>query len=742
MRVGRFSSVMLRWVATYALIMLIPLISFGYGSYRSAMVLREEISESNRHTLDLLSEQIERMIGSVNSEMSYIAAQTSFADFCQARTMAEVMDRGTQLQKAVKRYAQSVDESISMMLYHDRFDYVLTPDSGTSAYAARLVQDTGDASENDGAWRQVVTATYPQPSYFISEGLRWNEHSSCFVCALSVRIYRSNVNIFVSLPMEAFNLSGFEDKLLLIVDKEGQIAYSSDESALPTGQRCAISGEPAQRLKYGGAEYICESCALGRTGMQCAMLADSRLYWDRLHRVYFVMGLLFVISLALSVILCLVFVRNNYHPVKKLLALTDAGNVRRDEFGHIESAIRSLQDDRETMRTELDAQSEQLKTYYILSALKGRRLPLADSDYQTQFGLEGDIAGWGLILMSISAEGEGPDAYVEEGALTRRLMDAFDGEADALPHDWIEDGRLTVCLIRLPKARLDDWEDVRSRTVERLLSVAEDSRAALRLIACGPVEAFGELRREYFDATSALSYLQTLGRAGAMTLAEYRALLTNDSLIRDDRWHSLLAAVQAGDPASVQRHAADLFGGSSGFRDVFFPALKMQLAVRLNDIVNACFDSVIAQEARQSLLADVERVMSSQDVESLQRTFCRTAVQAAKDIRQQLQDPGENLAARISDYVQAHYADPNLNISFISDVFHRNPQSVSRAFKAQTGIGLLDYINDVRVRRASELIKASDGSMEEIASRVGFSNARTFRRAFVKQYGVLPSDWR
>jgi transcriptional regulator GlxA family with amidase domain len=46
----------------------------------------------------------------------------------------------------------------------------------------------------------------------------------------------------------------------------------------------------------------------------------------------------------------------------------------------------------------------------------------------------------------------------------------------------------------------------------------------------------------------------------------------------------------------------------------------------------------------------------------------------------------------------------------------------------------------VRVDRARELIRTGDASLEKIAGMVGFTNVRTFRRAFVKQYGMLPSE--
>ena len=58
------------------------------------------------------------------------------------------------------------------------------------------------------------------------------------------------------------------------------------------------------------------------------------------------------------------------------------------------------------------------------------------------------------------------------------------------------------------------------------------------------------------------------------------------------------------------------------------------------------------------------------------------------------------------------------------------------------GQTFLNYVRDQQIRRAAELLKETDLSLEEVSSRCGFTNILTFRRNFKAVMGVNPSEYR
>ena len=63
-------------------------------------------------------------------------------------------------------------------------------------------------------------------------------------------------------------------------------------------------------------------------------------------------------------------------------------------------------------------------------------------------------------------------------------------------------------------------------------------------------------------------------------------------------------------------------------------------------------------------------------------------------------------------------------------------------FKTYTGKGFTEYLNDYRLARAAEMLRATDLSLLEIAARSGFENFSYFNRMFKRKYGISPGKYR
>ena len=61
-----------------------------------------------------------------------------------------------------------------------------------------------------------------------------------------------------------------------------------------------------------------------------------------------------------------------------------------------------------------------------------------------------------------------------------------------------------------------------------------------------------------------------------------------------------------------------------------------------------------------------------------------------------------------------------------------SPYYLSKLFKEETGITLIDYLNGCRIKHAKELMENSDLSSKAIAENVGFNHVRTFYRLLKK----------
>jgi len=66
---------------------------------------------------------------------------------------------------------------------------------------------------------------------------------------------------------------------------------------------------------------------------------------------------------------------------------------------------------------------------------------------------------------------------------------------------------------------------------------------------------------------------------------------------------------------------------------------------------------------------------------------------------------------------------------------------ISKIYKEDTGEGILDYLNALRIKKAQELLRKGGVSVEDVGAMVGYATTRTFRRSFTKIVGVTPKGF-
>jgi two-component system, response regulator YesN len=101
-----------------------------------------------------------------------------------------------------------------------------------------------------------------------------------------------------------------------------------------------------------------------------------------------------------------------------------------------------------------------------------------------------------------------------------------------------------------------------------------------------------------------------------------------------------------------------------------------------------------------------------------------------------------NVALQAKIYIDAHYADPGLSLSRVSDYLKLQPSALSQLFKEELGEKFVDYVMKVRMQHAKQLLIDTDDSIQSIAEQIGYQNVISFYRAFKKVQEYPPGEYR
>lgn len=94
------------------------------------------------------------------------------------------------------------------------------------------------------------------------------------------------------------------------------------------------------------------------------------------------------------------------------------------------------------------------------------------------------------------------------------------------------------------------------------------------------------------------------------------------------------------------------------------------------------------------------------------------------------------------EYINEHYLEPEISVEQIAGRYHISTSYYSRLFNAICEMSFPEYVNNLRMEYAGNLLRGTKLSVKEVCSKAGFSNVSYFSTQFKKKYGVSPSTFR
>ena len=96
---------------------------------------------------------------------------------------------------------------------------------------------------------------------------------------------------------------------------------------------------------------------------------------------------------------------------------------------------------------------------------------------------------------------------------------------------------------------------------------------------------------------------------------------------------------------------------------------------------------------------------------------------------------------RIQDWLVAH-PDQNPTLKELGKIGNMSPRNLTRVFRRATGRSLKEFVHQLKVEVARNLLRNSDLTVQEVAERCGFKDARQLRRLWHTKSDLSPSVWR
>ena len=245
------------------------------------------------------------------------------------------------------------------------------------------------------------------------------------------------------------------------------------------------------------------------------------------------------------------------------------------------------------------------------------------------------------------------------------------------------------------------------------------------------------LPESYRSALEALNYAQIYPEQHIISISDVESIESDHSELLGDRKAELVLAIKFGNQEDTKKAVHEFFKGLTETPNIQNSVINV-LSV-ISEICSSYGKNVATLLDDEDLFLSLSHANSLSRSEALMTKLALRTNESATGARESSHIQFVENAKRI---IKEKYSNPLFGLYQLSEEISVSPAYFSTTFKKETGLSFVQYLTNVRLEKAKELLKNTDAKTYEIAEKTGFSEPNYFSFIFRKNIGMSPSQYR
>jgi two-component system response regulator YesN len=250
------------------------------------------------------------------------------------------------------------------------------------------------------------------------------------------------------------------------------------------------------------------------------------------------------------------------------------------------------------------------------------------------------------------------------------------------------------------------------------------------------------INNSYKNSLAALDYRMLLGSVKIIWIEDVEPKSKDRILFDNAKEHALSSSLKVGTEEDINNTIDELFN-----EIIRSKASIKDYQIYLMEIITAILKVAKGSDINLSeafgegynLFTDLFRFNDLNEIKSWLKNICMKIMETISLGRQ---DISKTIVKDAKEFIDSHYTESELGINDVCSFLHISPTYFSSIFKKETKTTFVNYLTQVRMNAAKELLKSTNMKAFEIAEKVGYSEPNYFSYSFKKNFGVSPSEFR
>lgn len=251
-------------------------------------------------------------------------------------------------------------------------------------------------------------------------------------------------------------------------------------------------------------------------------------------------------------------------------------------------------------------------------------------------------------------------------------------------------------------------------------------------------ESYSAIHNSYDEAVSALAYRASIGSNRIIYIEDIEPQRHQNPVFDRAKETQLLECVKLGNKEEMLQMVEKLIQETACER------LESSRIYVLGILMSLIREAENLELDMQQLLqvCNIKKVLELSDREELYRTLVQACVYFFDHLSENRKRSCSKSMLAAVDYIQQQYMDSELCISMVCEHLHLSESYFRSIFKKELGTTFRNYLTQIRMEHAKQLLCSTNMRNYEIAEKIGYADSHYFSFCFKRFYNMAPNEMR
>lgn len=638
--------------------------------------------------------------------------------------------------------------------------YTYFPEAGVLVGTDGLIFKRGSGSGNMPSWMNTILESDGNfvyiPTMPFSGTYMYADDNICMIVKkypfTSVKenvkgyiIFKINENVFTGILSQTEIPD--EGEYRAIVDKNGNIIASTKEEKFPAFFPSATrlfkehpEGSGYAEIKENGIKYAVTYQTIEPFDWRLMNVCPKNVFYKTSKYIQIGMFFVCILTILFGLAVSEHFKKKIYTPIKSIVdRIGGMSDGEKDEYGIIDAAINDMTYRLSDMQGMVDVARLAAKRELVASLcmdeasdLSSRRKMVQMCDFDTSkkayisviFRIDKDIIE-NLTVETVSG-------------LVKNAIEAIDGITDE--NTFFVSGSYGRNKILAVAGLAHMSEEIISSYINRINELLYQAYYISCVTVVGtPVKRWEDIPASFESAKNSEKYTM-FKKPGSIIYAPEALKLDNSSLMMDERiMENLRRDIYSFDAGAIKDDINNIIreltekGYSASYSNS-----------KLLDIINIISAYLKSNGMNSSDIMSSDLITIFNEMDNIFE-FEEWVYGIIERISDKLNVRNDTNNGQIIEKVKAYITDnisKELSLTSVSDRVYISSQYLCKIFKEETNMNFIDYVTQIRMEKAKELLLETNMNIESVAESVGYKTPHYFTKKFKERYGMTPKNFR